>query len=248
MKLTVLGCAGTFPGPESPCSAYLVEHDGFRLALDLGSGSVGSLQRHGGVLDLDAIYITHVHGDHCLDLVPYSYARRYHPAGLPEPLPVHGPRGLAARVAQAYEQPPTNGLESVYAFAEHGPGELRIGPFAVTTAVMNHPVESHAVRVSAGGRTLVYSADTAACSALIDLARGADLFLCEASWVSDPVPPPDLHLTGREAGQHAALAGVARLLVTHVLPSQDAGAILAEARAAFGGPVDLAECGTTYDV
>lgn len=44
MRLTVLGCSGTFPGPDSPCSSYLVDHDGSRL--DLGAGSLGVLQRH----------------------------------------------------------------------------------------------------------------------------------------------------------------------------------------------------------
>ena len=95
MKLTVLGSAGTFPGPDSPCSAYLVEHEGFRLLLDFGPGSLGPLQRHLGLLDLDAVYLSHLHADHCLELVTYSYARRYHPDGNPPSLPVYGPAGLS---------------------------------------------------------------------------------------------------------------------------------------------------------
>jgi ribonuclease BN (tRNA processing enzyme) len=248
MRLTVLGCSGSFPGPDAACSAYLVEHDGFRLALDLGSGSVSQLQQHGDVLDLDAVYVTHVHGDHCLDLVPYSYARRYHPGGIPPVLPVHGPAGLGARVLAAYDAPPVDGLESVYTFVEHGAETFTLGPFEVTTVVVTHPVESHAVRLRAGGRTLVYSADSAACAALVEIATGADLFLCEASWPSDPPPPPGIHLTGTEAGEHATRAGVGRLVVTHVVPTHDGDAVMAEARAAFDGPVDRAVQGAVYEV
>ena len=86
MRLTVLGCAGTFPGPLSGCSSYLVEQDGFRLLLDAGNGAVSALQRAADLLAVDAVLLSHLHADHCLDLVAYSYARRYHPEGpLPPP-------------------------------------------------------------------------------------------------------------------------------------------------------------------
>ena len=98
----MLGCSGTFPGAGSPCSGYLVECDGFRLVVDLGAGALGPLQRHVGLLDVDAVYISHLHSDHCIDLVAYSYARRYHPDGIPPVLPVYGPPGLAARLCDSF--------------------------------------------------------------------------------------------------------------------------------------------------
>ncbi len=248
MRLTVLGCSGSYPGPESPCSGYLVEHDGYRLVLDLGNGALGQLQRHCDLRDVDAVWVTHLHADHCLDLLGYSYALRYHPDGVPPPVPVHGPVGLEQRIRSAYEVPPTNGLDGVFAFREAGPGTLALGPFTVTTAEVRHPVETHAVRLDAGGRSLVYSGDTAATPALVDLARGCDLLLCEATWPSDPSPPPGIHLTGREAGEHAALAGVGRLVLTHLAPFVRPGEQLADARAAFAGPVELARSGASYDV
>ena len=93
----MLGSSGTYPGPESPCSSYLVEHDGFRLVVDLGNGALGRLQHHADLLALDAVWVSHLHGDHCLDLVPYSYARRYHPAGLPPRLPRNSARPARSR-------------------------------------------------------------------------------------------------------------------------------------------------------
>ena len=129
------------------------------------------------------------------------------------------------------------------------PGEpYRLGPFEVPVAAVEHPVEAHAVRLTAGGRTLVYSGDTARSEALVDLARDCDLLLCEASWPSDPEPPPGIHLTGREAGDHAARAGAGRLVLTHLMPFADPATVLAEAREAYAGPLELARCGATYDV
>jgi ribonuclease BN (tRNA processing enzyme) len=247
VQLTVLGCAGTFPGPDSPCSSYLVEHDGFRLVIDMGAGSLGELQKHIGLLDVDAIYISHLHSDHCIDLVAYSYARRYHPDGVPPQVPVYGPEGTCARICGAFENPPLNGLLDVFDFHEVPVGTMAIGPFEVTSALTNHPVECHALRISAGGRSLAYSADTGQSAALVELARDADLFVCEASW-EDGDHPPDVHLSGREAGEHAARAGAKRLLLTHVVAWADAEAIRAEAKAAYDGELDLAQAGKKYDV
>jgi ribonuclease BN (tRNA processing enzyme) len=248
MDLTVLGCSGTFPGPDSACSGYLVEHDGFRLVVDLGAGALGALQRHVDLLDVDAVYVSHLHADHCIDLVAYSYARRYHPKGIPPPLPVYGPVGTAQRICNAFEAPPTGGLLDVFDFREVAPGRLSIGPFEVTTVRSNHPIECHAMRLEAGGRSLTYSGDTGACDALVDLATGTDLFLCEASWTDSADNPPGIHLSGREAGEHAARAGAARLLVTHLVAFADPDAVVAEARAAFAGELARAECGVTYRV
>ena len=248
MRLTVLGCSGTYPAPGSPCSGYLVEHDGFRLVLDMGNGALGRLQEHCDVHDVDAVWISHLHGDHCLDLVPWSYALRYHPAGQRAPLPVYGPPGLAERVASAYEAPPQDGLAEVYDYTVVGEGSRTIGPFTVTAAPVTHPVEALAVRLTAAGRSLVYSGDTGRSDALVALAQGCDLLLCEASWASDPEPPPGIHLTGREAGEHAAGAGAAQLVLTHLMPYADPDVVLGEARETFAGPIVLARSGDVFEV
>ena len=112
MQVTVVGCAGSFPGPDSPASCYLVEHGGTRVLLDLGNGSLGVLQRHADIFDIDAVVLTHLHADHCLDLASYYVARRYHPEGPRDPVPVLGPPGTSARMARAYdlaEQPGMTG-------------------------------------------------------------------------------------------------------------------------------------------
>lgn len=248
MRLTVLGCAGSFPGPEAACSAYLVEADGFRLLMDFGPGSLSALQRYSGLDAVDAILLTHLHCDHFLDACSYVVVRRYAPEGPRPPLPVYAPGGAPARLASAYssEEGP---LDDVYTFYALQPGTFPIGPFQVTVDQMCHPVETYGVRLEHGGKVLAYSADTGPCEALVRLAHGADLFLCEASYLDGADNPPDLHLTGREAGEHATKAGASRLVLTHLVPAWGSEASTYEsAAAAFGGPVDIARPGGRYQI
>ncbi len=247
MRLTIVGCSGSAPGPDGPASAYLVEQDGFRLLLDLGSGAFGALQRYVDPARVDAVVLSHLHADHCLDLTAMVVHRRHVVAGLP-PLPVLGPAGTGGRLALAYDPAAPDGLRDVFDVRTVAPGERELGPFRLRFARVAHPVPTHAVRVSAGGRDVVYSGDTGPSDALVGLAAGADVLLCEASFADTDPRPPDLHLTGREAGEHAARAGVGRLLVTHVPPWADAPAIAAEAAAAFPGPSSPVRPGDTYEL
>ncbi|QKG25456.1 MBL fold metallo-hydrolase [Actinomadura verrucosospora] len=249
MRVTVIGCSGSFPGPDSPASSYLVEADGFSLLVDIGNGAIGTLQRFHDVLDIDAICISHLHPDHCLDLTVYWIARTYCPYGRAPRIPVYGPPGTAEHMIKAYELAPNPEMDDTFDFRTLGPGRLEIGPFAVTTALMNHPVETYGMRIEHGGSVLAYSGDSGHSDALVELARGADLFLCEAAFAQRPDLPPDMHLTGREAGEHAERAGAGRLVLTHLLPWNDPAQTLAEAKdSGFGGPIELAEVGAVYDL
>ncbi|MGA8116399.1 MAG: MBL fold metallo-hydrolase [Actinocatenispora sp.] len=248
MRLTVVGCAGSFPGPESPCSAYLVEADGFRLLLDFGTGAFGTLQRYVNPHSIDAILLTHLHGDHIFDACSYVVARRYAPTGPYPPIPLFGPAGTAKRLSEVYDGG-VEPLDDVYRVATMTPGTGAIGPFQLTVDRMNHPVETFGVRLEHRGRVLTYSADTAACDALIKLAHGANTLLCEASYVETRANPPDLHLTGREAGQHATRADVGRLLLTHLVPAWHSEAqTLDEVATEFSGPTEVVRPGATFEI
>jgi ribonuclease BN (tRNA processing enzyme) len=248
MRLTILGCAGSFPGPEAACSAYLVEAEGFRLLVDFGSGSLSALQRYAGLHAVDAILITHLHCDHILDACHYVVVRRYAPEGPYPPLPMYAPAGAPDRLAAAYNHD-EGPLDDVYTFYSLQPGTFPIGPFAVTVDRLNHPVETYGVRLEHNGRVLAYSADTAQCDALERLAAGADLFLCEASYLDGMQNPPDLHLTGREAGEVATKAGVGRLLLTHLVPAWGSEALTYEAAAAsYAGPIEIVRPGARYEL
>src|ERR1700755_1703196 len=126
MRLTVLGCAGSFPGPESACSAYLVEAQGFRLLVDFGPGSLSALQRYGDLDGVDAILLSHLHCDHMLDACSYIVVRRYAPDGPRPPIRVYAPMGAAERFSEAYRGD-TEPIDDVYPFYGLQPGTFPIG-------------------------------------------------------------------------------------------------------------------------
>jgi ribonuclease BN (tRNA processing enzyme) len=248
MRLTVLGCAGSFPGAESACSAYLVEAQGFGLLIDFGSGALSALQRYAGLDAVDAIVLTHLHPDHMLDACPFVVVRRYAPDGPKPPVPTYAPLGAAERISAAYSAD-NEPVDDVFTFYALQPGTFPIGPFTVTADRVNHPVETYGLRIEQGGRVLAYSSDTAPCDPLVRLAAGADLFLCEASYLDGGQNPPGLHLTGSQAGEAAAKADVGRLLLTHLVPAWGSEAATVEAACAtFAGPVEVVRPGSRYDL
>jgi ribonuclease BN (tRNA processing enzyme) len=250
MKLTVLGCSGSVPGPDSPASGYLVEAEGYRLVLDMGHGAFGALQRYVDPTDVDAIVITHLHADHFVDLTAWIVALRYggegyRLSGTEGRIPLIGPAGTRDRLEAAYD-PLTRKLALHELFGFSTPKTCEMGPFALSFATVNHPTPCTAVRLTYGDRSLVYSGDTGESEALVKLADGADVLLCEASFGPDEEYVPDLHLTGRQAGEHADRAGVERLIVTHVPPWGSREVALAEASEEFHGPAELALPGGEY--
>lgn len=261
MKLTVIGCSGSIPGPDSPASCYLVQapYEGrtFSLLLDLGPGALGVLQRYLPPDEVDAIAFSHLHPDHCLDLCGFYVSAVYSPSAPHRGIPIFGPADTAARLARAYEVTDPTGT-----LCEPGPGiaeffdyrtwatEQQIGPFTLRTAPADHPVEAYSIRVTenipAGG-TLVFSGDTGPTDALIDLATGADLLLAEAVFMDGPsTGSGGLHLTGRQAAEHATRAGVGLLLLTHIPPWHEPEEVFAEATPHFDGPIQLAETGAQF--
>ena len=247
MELTVIGCSGSAPGPGTAASCYLVEAEGYRLLLDLGSGALAALQQVVRADELDAIFLSHLHPDHCVDMASLAVVLRYGSRDLSTPLPVIAPPETARHLLDIYYpgSPPST---FVGLFEFRAPGEHRLGPFAVRTTPVNHPVPAFAVRVEAGGRSLVYSGDTATCPALIELARGADVLLCEAAWAGSSAPVPGIHLSGREAGEHASAAGVGRLLVTHVPAWESVDAAVIGARETYDGDVTAVAPGDVFEV
>ena len=249
LTVTVVGCSGTIPGPDSAASCYLIRFDDFALVLDLGSGSLGPLQRYIGLHEVDAVLVSHLHPDHSADLGPYYVARRYSPGAPSSRLPIYGPAQTVDHLARGYpgNRPVAEFLE-LFELFPLATGAVQIGPLAVTCVRTEHPVECWASRIEVAGRSLVYTADTGSSTAVTALARGAHLLLAEASFTSDGERPPGLHLRASEAGEMARSARVGKLIVTHIPPWNDPAQALAEAAEAFGGPTELAQPGLTFHV
>jgi ribonuclease BN (tRNA processing enzyme) len=254
VKVTVLGCSGSVPGPDSPASGYLIEADGFRLVLDMGQGVYGALQRHADPASVDAIVISHLHADHCLDLTAYIVGLRFggndrYRSTPGRRIPLVGPSGTRERIGVAYDPLERKlGLQQLFGFSTPPPAASEYGPLLVSFARVNHPIPTYAVRVEHDGKAVVYSADTGESPALVELAKDADLFVCEASFMPDDPYTPNLHLTGKQAGAHAASAGVDRLLVTHVPPWGSPTVAAEQAATEFNGTIEIATGDAQYDV
>jgi ribonuclease BN (tRNA processing enzyme) len=260
VRITIVGCSGSFPGPDGPASCYLVEAEGFRMLMDMGSGGLGAVQQYAGLYEIDAICLSHLHADHCLDVCGYSVARTFHPDGPKPRIPVYGPAQTEVRLGRALAADPAaddagadtrDRITEAFDFVTVTAGTTEIGPLRVTAERMNHPVETYGYRLEHAGRSLAYSADTGPTEALVRLARDADVLLCEASFVepgdgSATALPENLHLTARQAAQHAARAGVGQLVLTHLVPWNDRDQSLDQAGRAFDGPLSLAAPGLGF--
>lgn len=261
MKLTVIGCAGSYPGPDSPASCYLLEvpdpdrdNEMFRVLLDAGNGSLGALQRHLDPRDLDAVLLSHLHPDHCLDLTSMNVFLSHHPEGpMESPLPVHAPTGAHTRLLRAYDATeegpaPDERLESYTFEVWEADRTVRIGPLTVTPVPVWHPVEAYGLRIEAGSAVLAYTGDTDDCPALDRLAADADLLLAEAAFADGRDEARGMHLTGRRAGEVAGRNGVQRLVLTHIPAWNDPHSTARHAGEAFDGRIELASPGAVLTI
>lgn len=252
MELIVLGCSGSGPGPNSPASSYLVVTPETSLVMDMGNGSFGALMRHMDPFDLDAVVLSHLHPDHCADVSSLVVHRRYHPQGPGRRLALHGPSESEVRLAVAYapssDERVATDLTDVFDYHAYHDGPSAVGRIALSSRPVDHLCEAYGVRLEHEGRTLAFSGDTGPCQGLVDLARGVDVFLCEASWTDSPDRPTGIHLSGKQAGEAAREAGVKRLLITHVPAWTDPVAVLAEARSVYTGPCELVRPNGRYTI
>ena len=248
MRLTIVGCSGSFAGPNSAASCYLVqaEHEGrdWNLVLDLGSGALGGLQRHLDPMAIDAVLLSHLHSDHCLDLCGLYVMQKHSPtAASSSRIPVYGPRNTGRRMARAYDLTPPDGMDSEIEFRRLADQEsVRIGPFTVTPHLVNHPVEAYGFRVEADGKVLAYTGDTDTCDGLKPLFHNASLVLTDSAFVDGRDVVRDVHLSGSRAAQAAVDAGgVQRLMLTHIPAWNDPAVCRAQAATVWPGDVELAE-------
>ena len=246
MRFTVLGGCGAWPEAGQACSGFLVEQDGFRLLVDLGYATVPRLFERVAPGQIDAVFISHGHPDHCADLNPLLRARALREDPAP-PLPVYAPPGALDAVL-TLDRPEM--LAAAYRLHEFNPGtSLGIGPFAAATRLLPHWLPNAGVRLAAGGTVIAYTGDTGPAAEIADLARGADLLVAEATYL-DHVPGDSegYMSSARQAGQYAAQAGAGQLMLTHLQPGTDHETARTAASAGYGGAVSVAIAGLALTV
>ncbi|MYB44861.1 MAG: MBL fold metallo-hydrolase [Acidimicrobiia bacterium] len=247
MQLTVLGANGTYPTTGRPASGYLVSDGETNLWMDAGPGTYLALCNELDPMEIDAVFLSHRHADHCSDFFALYHAAVYGP-GRRDRIPVVCPEGVAEALAVFLQHPAA--LDATFEFLTAGDGDsIRLGSMDVSMVRTNHPPPTLAPRVSVGDRSVTYTADTGPSDAVASHAAGSDLLLADATMTGTRGPGSyPHHMTGAEAGSMAARAGVRRLVLTHIPAHEDPGRILAEAEAEFDGRVALAVSGARMTV
>ncbi len=250
MKVTVLGSSGAYPAAGGAASGYLLEHDGFHVALDFGTGAMSNLQQHVPHAELDAIVLSHEHMDHCLDLYPLFIARFFAAERLPA-LPVWMPPGAFDKIAGLEDEEGQEQMRGVYAINEVEAGaEFEVGPFRFETRLLPHWVRNSGMRISLDGTVMAYTGDTGPSEDIETIARDADLLIVEASWQDADLASgkEPFHLTARQSAEHATRAGARRTLLSHFWPGADRNLSREQAEEAYDGELLLAHEGLTVEV
>ena len=243
LSLTVLGCSGSYPAPDCPCSGYLVGHEGTFVAVDLGPGCLANLQRHVPIEQLAGVVLSHAHPDHWVDLSGLHVALKYRFGR--EGVPVFGTaenRSKALLVLGA--------LEPTLAWTVIGDGaEFEVGPLRFTTERTHHYIETLAVRVDAlDGTSMAYSADTGPEWSMARLGRGVDIALIESTYGTDAEAEGIQHLSAGQAGAMAREAAAKRCVLTHFWPDSDLAVHARNGEAAYGAPVTIASPNARYQL
>lgn len=230
MKLTVLGNNGTYPKVNGACSAYLISEGSYNLLIDVGNGSLAKLQNVCDLGSINAIILSHLHFDHFADIIPLRYALETRRSKGETIQPVHvylpsAPRWLLKELS-------ANDVFTLHQIQDRF--QVTDGPLAMMFRKVVHTVPSYAVRIENGSSSFVYSSDTAVCNSLVSIAKDADVFLCEASYIGENASQAGHHLSALSAGYIASSAKVRRLLLTHLPNDGEVQLIVREAAQVFG--------------
>jgi ribonuclease BN (tRNA processing enzyme) len=266
VRLTVLGCRAGMPADGQPSSGYLVETAGSRLLLDCGPGIATALGAVINPTQLDAVIISHLHSDHCYDLLPLGKAllntlihhgNHHTPPPDHHPKPLYVPTGatpLLHRWAQLF--PVTTmplldrAFEVAFAVHEYSPGDrVTVGDCALHMVGLRHAATNCGTRIEAPCGSLAFTGDTGMTDALYTLADSVDLLLAEAT-LAEPDTTAHGHLSAAEAGRVAARAGAGSLVLTHFTSGDPAWLRSARRAAAaeYTGPITVATAAACIEV
>lgn len=239
MKLTVLGCWAPYPAPNQACSGYLLECGHRKILIDIGHGAFAKLQQVCDFSMLDAVFVSHLHADHCADLSCLRHAvlgarRLGKKISLPVYMPCE-PQGkfeVLANFEDAFE---------VHTIAVDSQAPLDVAGLKCRIFRAAHPIPTYGLAVEEDGKKFVYTSDTAWEDKLVEFSRDADILLSEASLLEADHQFADKgHLTSGQAGLLASKAGARRLIITHFWPGYAVEDLTEEASAAFKGLVEPA--------
>lgn len=236
MKLTVIGCWGGYPKVNGASSGYLLEHEGFNLLIDFGSGVLGKMQNIIQPEQIDAVILSHYHPDHIADIGVLQHARLI--LGFlgkeMECLSIFGHTEDEHEFSKLTYKNITKGVPY------QPDNTLTIGPFTIQFLRTDHPVPCYAMRIEANGKTIVYTADTAFKEELIPFCAEADLLLCECNFYGNQTGSNAGHMTSYDSATLAKKANVKNLMLTHLPHWGNLEQLKKEAAEIYHGPISLA--------
>ncbi|MEH7389188.1 MBL fold metallo-hydrolase [Bacillus sp. JJ1503] len=236
MNFTVIGQWGGYSKAGEASSGYLLEYDGFHLLIDCGSAVLSQLQRVLQPEELNGVIISHYHPDHTADIGVLQHARLIQGflGKEMECLPIYGHSEDEVEFSKLTYKNITEGIA-------YDPNQaLTIGPFRVQFLLTDHPVTCFAMRFEAGGKSIVYTADTSFKEELVPFTNGADLLVCECNFYGNQNGKSAGHMTSLDAGNLASDANARQLLLTHLPHYGNLEQLKEEAATRYNGPISLA--------
>ncbi len=238
-KVTFVGCGDAFGSGGRFNTCFLVETPGLRFTIDFGASSLVALRRLG--IDpntIDAVILTHFHGDHCGG-VPFLLLDAALGARRRSPLAIIGPKDTRARLMAMGEAllPGMHKRAPQFALTYLDSGfhrPFRYGDLTVTSFPAAHTDATNpaSVRVEVNGKVVAYTGDSAWTDDMPALAKDADLFICESYFYDTPVR---FHLNHVDILQHREELAPKRMVLTHFSPEMLARVDQASEECAYDG-------------
>lgn len=220
MRVTVLGSGDAFCSGGRGHAAYLVETGETTFLVDCGSQVLQSLKCMGrDPGELDFVVLSHLHGDH-FGGVPFLFMDYRYESRRVRPFGVYGPPSTTRRVHRLfdalYERTATEPSSFAIDYHELAPRmPLAIGDVTVTPIPVPHAegMMCYALLISAGGKTMLYSGDSAWTDDFFELARDVDLFICECTYFETRL---GIHVSYPELATKASQLRCRRLVLSHL--------------------------------
>ncbi|WP_239256958.1 MBL fold metallo-hydrolase [Listeria ilorinensis] len=243
MQLTVFGHWGGYPLKNDGTSSYLLEEEGFKLLIDVGASAVSIMQNYLDPADLDAVILSHYHPDHVADVGILQHIRLLsNQENRPPILPIYAHN----EDERGFSYLNMKDVTEAYVYQEED--ILEVGPFSISFLRTIHPVPCFAMRFSANGKSVVYTADSAYQESFVAFAERADFLFADTNFFKEMAGKSRVHMASIEVGRLAKQASVKKLMLTHLPQNGSLQQLKTEAAAEFNGEILLAEKGLSITI
>ncbi|KGM99736.1 MBL fold metallo-hydrolase [Clostridium botulinum] len=243
MRITVIGYWGAYPEKNEATTGYLLQSGDHNILVDCGSGILSKVQEYIPLNKIDSVMLSHYHGDHAADVIPLQYE-----AGISKKLSKRDKeiQIYGHNLSSEFKELTSKGISNGNKIDDNI--EVTIGKLKVTFKWVKHPVPTLAMRFEEEGKVFAYSGDTEWCEGVIDIAKDADLFICETSLYNNQLGKVKGHLTAGEVGKIGSMNNVKKLVLSHLPHYGNLDDLVKEAKEEFNGEVYKAYSGLSFEL